>query len=113
LVLAGAVLTGRYQRLRESILLRTLGASRKQVGRILLVEYLSLGALAAATGIVLSVAATWALAFWAFEIPFAPDSLALLAAVGIVSGLTALVGLAGNRGVMTHPPLEILRSAGS
>src|SRR5262249_44161296 len=77
LVLAGAVMTGRYQRLRESILLRTLGASRQQVGRILLVEYLSLGALAAATGIVLSVGATWALAHWVFEIPFAPDVLAL------------------------------------
>ena len=37
-VLVGAILTGRYQRVRESILLRTLGASRKQVLRILLVE---------------------------------------------------------------------------
>jgi putative ABC transport system permease protein len=113
LVLAGAVWTGRYQRIRESILLRTLGASRRQVLRILLVEYLSLGALAALSGIVLAVSATWALARWVFEIPFAPDVLVLGSTIGLVAFLTAVVGLLSSRGVLNHPPLEILRSAGT
>lgn len=113
LVLAGAVLTGRYQRIRESILLRTLGASRRQVLCILLVEYLSLGALAALAGIFLAVTATWALARWVFAIPFGPDLAVLALAVISVAALTALVGLLASRGVLNHPPLEILRSAGT
>jgi putative ABC transport system permease protein len=113
MVLAGAVLTGRYQRIRESILLRTLGASRRQVLRILLVEYLSLGALAALAGILLAVGATWTLAHWVFKIPFAPDPFILALTVATVASLTALVGLLASRGVLDHPPLEILRSSGS
>ena len=35
----GAVLTGRYQRIRETVLLRTLGATRRQLMQIQLVEY--------------------------------------------------------------------------
>ena len=38
IVLAGAVLTGRFQRVRENVLLRTLGATRRQVQRIMLVD---------------------------------------------------------------------------
>ena len=110
LVLTGSVLTGRYQRIRESILLRTVGASGRQVLGILLVEYLSLGALAASAGIVLAVTATWALARWAFGIPFAPDAGVLALAIVVVAALTTVVGLLGSRGVLNHPPLEILRS---
>ena len=67
LVLAGALLTGRYQRIQESVLLRTLGASRQQIFRILLVEYLVLGLLAALTGTILAIGASWALAYFVFK----------------------------------------------
>ena len=36
IVLLGAVATGRLQRIRESVLLKTLGATRRQIGAILL-----------------------------------------------------------------------------
>jgi putative ABC transport system permease protein len=52
IVLASTIWSGRYQRLKESILLRTLGASRAQIWQILCAEYLILGALASLTGIV-------------------------------------------------------------
>ncbi|HET6765023.1 MAG TPA: ABC transporter permease, partial [Longimicrobiaceae bacterium] len=47
-VLIGAVLTSRLQRVRESVLLRTLGAVRRQILAILLAEYLALGLAASA-----------------------------------------------------------------
>ncbi len=50
LVLASAILTGRYERVKEGVLLRTLGASRRQIFRILTVEYLCLGTLSAFDG---------------------------------------------------------------
>ena len=109
LVLAGAILTGRFQRMQESVLLRTLGASRRQIQQILLAEYLALGGLAALTGIGLSVGATWALAKFIFKTDFNPEPLTLVAAFVIVCLLTTITGMLASRGVGNHPPLEILR----
>ena len=108
-VLLASVLTGRYQRLQESVLLRTLGASRQQIGRILFVEYACLGSMAAATGIVLSIGASWALSHYVFKMGFSVPPLPLIVAWLIVSAVTALTGLATNRGICNHPPLEALR----
>ena len=58
-VLAGAVRVALQQRTREVVMLRTLGASRAQVRRILIAEYALLGVLAALTGGVLAVAGAW------------------------------------------------------
>lgn len=109
IVLVAAIMTGRFQRVQESTLLRTLGASRQQVQRILLVEYLLLGLLSAATGILLAVGGAWALATFLFKVGFSLPVLPLVASFGAVSALTVAVGLLSNRGVLDSPPLEILR----
>src|SRR5207237_9634593 len=46
-VLFSAVAATRRERLREGVLLKTLGATRKQIGRIMLAGYLLLGTLGA------------------------------------------------------------------
>jgi putative ABC transport system permease protein len=112
LVLGGAILTGRYQRIQESILLRTLGASRRQILQILGVEYFALGFLAALAGIVLSLGGTWALARFVFDMAFRPPLAPIALALLVVSLLTLAVGLLASRGVARHPPLEILRAEG-
>jgi putative ABC transport system permease protein len=112
IVLAGAVLTGRWQRVQESILLRTLGATRAQIRRILFAEYFVLGSLAALTGIVLSVASSWALARFAFKADYAVSFVPLAGAWCSVTTVTVLVGLATSRGIADEPPLEILRREG-
>jgi putative ABC transport system permease protein len=108
-VLVASVSASRFQRLRESALLRTLGASRRQVGRILLVEYAALGALAGLTGLVLALGGGWGLATYVFEVTFAPAWTWLAAALLIVPAVTVVVGLSGSRGVADVPPLEVLR----
>lgn len=110
IVLAGAVLIGRSQRLRESVLLRTLGATKAQVNRIMFAEYLALGTLAAAVGAVLAVGANWALAFHMFQVKWtAPSPVVLVGGWAIVSALTVLTGWLSNRGICDHPPLAVLR----
>lgn len=111
LVLAGALLTGRYQRVQESVLLRTLGASRKQIFRILMVEYSVLGLLAALTGIILALLAAWALAAFVFKITYAPALAPLLIALIGLPLLTVVMGVLMNRGVVSQPPAVILRAA--
>lgn len=111
-VLAGAVITSRYQRIRESVLLRTLGASGPQVRRIMAIEYALVGALAGIVGIGLAIAAGAALGIWVFELEFVIPVWQSITAIVIVTLLTLLTGLANSRGIASHPPLVILREEG-
>jgi putative ABC transport system permease protein len=90
--------------------LRTLGASRGQIFRVLLVEYLALGVLAALTGVLLATAAAWALSVFMFKAGFALPLAPLFVALLAVPALTVITGLMMSRGVLNHPPLAILRA---
>lgn len=109
IVLAGAVLVSRYQRTEESVLLKTLGASRRQVVQILVVEYLFLGLFATLTGMLLALVGSWALATFVFQTPLVVDYGMLLLALVFVTSLTILIGLFNSRNVYQRPPLEVLR----
>jgi len=107
---ASTIWSGRYQRLQESILLRTLGASRAQIWKILCAEYFLLGLCASLTGISLAVTSSWALAKFLFKLDYAPSLWPVLVTGVSVSLLTVLIGLIASRGVTGSPPLEILRA---
>ena len=109
IVLIASVLISKYQRIQESVLLRTLGASRKQIFYITALEYFFLGALAAATGMVLSIGSSWLVAKFVFETEFILKWLPLLVVFVSVCLLTVFIGLINSRAVVTRPPLEILR----
>ncbi len=112
ILLVTAVLNSRFQRLREVVLLRTLGASSGQVRKIQIVEFLLLGLLASLTGIVLAVAAQWSLTAFVFKIGFSVPWPHLALALAVNSILTVTVGLLASRAVLKRPPLEVLRAEG-
>ncbi|GAB4428467.1 MAG: ABC transporter permease [Bacteroidia bacterium] len=109
LVLAASVAVSRYQRMRERALLRTLGASRRQVMLIDAMEYLLLGMLGATAGIGLSLPATWALAYFSFDLFFVPRALPLLGLLLGIAALTLLIGILASRRDLGRSPLEVLR----
>ncbi len=109
IVLASSVATSRFQRIKESVLLRTIGASKKQIIQILSVEYLFLGILSALTGLILSVGATWLLGYFYFDITFTPNLWVIILGTLIVTGLTILIGMFNSRSVYKKTPLEVLR----
>jgi len=109
LVLIGSVVISKFQRIRQSVLLRTLGASRKQVLAMTSIEYILLGSLAALTGTGLSVAGAALLAEFVFEIPFTMPWLNLVLTWLFVTVLTLVVGLLNIRSIVNHPPLQVLR----
>ena len=109
IVLIASVLISKYQRMGESVLLRTLGASRKQIYYITVLEYFFLGALAAFTGILLSLASSWALAVYIFKSSFRPQVIPLLFVFTGICMLTVIIGLLNSRDVVTRSPLEVLR----
>ncbi len=110
LVLIGSVIISKYQRMQESVLLRTLGASQKQILWINALEYFFLGSLAALAGLGLALVGSWALAKYIFELNFNPTYLPLLILYLGITLLTILIGMFNIRGVLNRPPLEILRS---
>ncbi|HTO04300.1 MAG TPA: FtsX-like permease family protein [Opitutus sp.] len=109
IVLVGAILTGRYQRIRETVLLRTLGATQRQLRQIQFVEYAVLGVLAAMTGGLLAIVANALLAHFVFKAPILFSPLMLLASIAGAVTVTLVTGALTNRGITTHSPLEVLR----
>ncbi|MBI2357465.1 MAG: ABC transporter permease [Deltaproteobacteria bacterium] len=110
MVLAGAVLSSRSQRVRESILLKTLGARRSQITKIIVAEYFLLGAISGLAGVILAIAASWGLTFYflgtASSVPLGP----VLTAVAVVASLTVVAGLLSCYGILGRPALEALRA---
>lgn len=112
LVLISSVLLSKYQRIRESVLLRTIGAKRKQILWINGLEYFILGSLATITGLFLAVIGAWALAYFQLDIPFRPNLWPALYSYLIITALTVLIGLFNSREIVNEPPLEVLRKIG-
>lgn len=113
LVLVGALATSRMQRTREGALLKTLGARRSQVLAVLLSEFLAVGTLATAAGLLLALAAAGFTVERGFEVDFTPHPELHLLIWGCVTGLTVVVGILGSRGVLRRPPLPVLREEGT
>jgi len=110
IVLSGAVVASRFQRIQESVLLKTLGARGKQVLQIMSVEYIMLGFISAATGLLLSYFGAWALAWFVFEANFLPDPATIAGMLVIVMAITLTIGLLNSRDIYRKSPLEVLRN---
>lgn len=108
-VLVGAITTSRFQRLRESALLKTLGARSRLIRQILFAEYMTLGTLSAFTGVLLAAVAGWALTRFFFELPFRLPTVPLLGVWLFAAIATTAIGLVSSREVTRKAPLVVLR----
>jgi len=109
LVLISSLIISKYQRLRDSILLRTLGASSRTVSLINTFEYFFLGSLASLSGILLSFLATFMLSYYVFELPFRWAWSEALLVYGVITAVTVILGWLNGRNIINKPPMEILR----
>lgn len=109
-VLFSAVAATRRERLREGVLLKTLGATRRQIGRIMLAEYALLGTLGALTGVLLSTGSAWALMHWIFKQPFSPAIGPAMIVAGAMIALAVAIGLLTGRDVFAETPMAALRA---
>ncbi|MDT7829829.1 FtsX-like permease family protein [Pricia sp. S334] len=112
IVLIGSVRTSKYQRIKESVLLRTLGAKSGQILKITALEYGYLGILGSTTGVLLSLIGSQLLALFVFETAFVPSWVPLLIVLPGITMLVLAIGLLNSRGVLNSPPLEVLRKEG-
>lgn len=109
IVLAGAVVNSKFVRIRENVLLRTIGARSRQITRITLIEYSYLGLFSAMTGMILSLAGGWALCRFFFEVELGVAWIDLVVVGTLVTFLTMVIGWYNSREVIATPPLQVLR----
>ena len=112
IVLIGSVRTSKYQRIKESVLLRTLGATNKQILKISALEYVFLGLLGSLVGIVLALLSSLSLALFVFNEPFAPSVIPFLIFLPGITLLVLGIGLSNIQTVLRSSPLEVLRREG-
>ena len=110
IVFISSVIISKFQRIKESVLLRTLGAQQKQIVVINALEYFFLGSLASTAGMILSIIFTWILAYYNFDSTFVPKPWPLVWLYLLITGITVLIGILNSREVINKPPLEVLRS---
>ncbi|MDH5752132.1 MAG: FtsX-like permease family protein [Deltaproteobacteria bacterium] len=108
-ILLGAISTTRFQRIREAVLLKTLGATRAMVARVLALEYILLGALAGLVGSLAAGTLSWGLVTLVFQghwrLTLPPYLAAWALAVLLVTG----TGLLSSLDVLMKKPLDVLR----
>jgi putative ABC transport system permease protein len=110
-VLISAVAATRRERLREGVLLKVLGATRAQIGRIMLSEYSVLGLLGALAGMLLGIGGAWGLARFLFKVPFVMAWTPALAIAGLLLAITILIGVLTGREVFRETPMAALRES--
>jgi putative ABC transport system permease protein len=110
-VLFSAVSSTRRERIRESVLLKTLGATRAQILRILLTEYALLGVLGSATGLVLAIFGGWALVHYVFDAAYAPAWGPAIAITVAMMAIAVVIGAIAGRDVFRETAVTALRES--
>jgi len=108
-VLLAAVQSSQAERIRESALLRALGASHAQVRRSVVMEFAILGGIAGVLASLFASAVAWALSRFVFELPFQLNL--WLWVIGVAGGALgiAVAGYLATRRVLHTPPIVALR----
>lgn len=109
IVLVSSISNSRYQRIKETVLLKTVGASSKTVLQINLIEYTIIGLFAALAGIILAIAGAYGLSIFFFDSVFLPTFSSLAIPLISIPALVLFIGFLGVRSITKQPPLDILR----
>jgi len=112
LVLQAAIAATQDERRFDAAILRTIGASAKQLSAAQVAEFLVLGALAGVLAAGGATAIGWVLADRVFNIPYSPSGWVWL--YGVFGGglVVTLAGWLGTRNTARQPPLAVIRQLG-
>lgn len=108
-VLVGAIAASRQARSYDSVILKTLGATRRQILAAQALEYALLALTLAALALGLGGLAAWYVITGVFEFGWAPDWTIVGATLGLGALLTLGIGLLGSLPVLSVRPAQALR----
>ncbi len=110
LVLAGALAAGHRARVYDAVILKTLGATRFQLLRSFLLEYVLLGLAAAIFGVIAGALAGYAIVASVMRVSFSFDWLGIGFVVCFALVLTIILGLAQTWRILGQKPAIYLRN---
>lgn len=109
-VLVGAIAASRQARSYDSVILKTLGATRAQILGAQALEYALLALTLASVSLLLGTLAAWFVIVNVFEFGWSPDWSIILATLGGGALVTLGIGLAGSVPLMSVRPATALRT---
>jgi putative ABC transport system permease protein len=110
LVLAGALATAQRRRIKQAVILKTLGATRGRILKAHFIEYAGLAAVTALLSILLGTAAAWIAVTRVMEFDFTFSPMAVGQALAVALGLVLAFGSIGTWAVLRAPAVPVLRS---
>ncbi len=110
IILASSIAGSKYRRMREVVVLKTLGATRARIAAIFSIEFAVLGLVAGLVGLFFANFLAWALErFTPMNLTFKANVPVNLAALVAAAALTVLTGWIASHRILGQKPLEVLR----
>ncbi len=110
-ILSGSIASTRFRRLRESAVLKILGARRKVVASILGIEYAALGVISALVGIGLAQGLSWAVMKYMIKSDWHTQPVTIAWAFWYAVLITVTTGILSSLGVIRDKPLKTIRES--
>jgi putative ABC transport system permease protein len=109
-VLVGAIAAARQSRIYDSVILKLLGSTRRQILGAQAMEYAILAVVLGLVALALGMGAAWYVVVQIFDFSFAPDPAVLALTLVGGAGITFLLGIIGSLPILAARPAEALRS---
>jgi putative ABC transport system permease protein len=109
IILASSIAGTRFRRIREVVILKTLGATRRRIAQIFSIEFFVIGTVAGLMGGMLAGAFAWVVLNRLLRAETAPDSLPMLVSIAGTAMLAIATGWLASFRTLGQKPLEILR----
>jgi putative ABC transport system permease protein len=110
LVLGGALAAGHRHRVYDAVVLKTLGATRRQLLTAYALEYLLLGLATVVFGVAAGSVAAWRVVADIMTLPFVWQGGPAIAAAVIALAVTLVFGLVGTFAALGRKPAAVLRN---
>jgi putative ABC transport system permease protein len=110
-ILSGSIASTKYRRLRESAILKILGARRKMVTSILGIEYVTLGVISALVGIGLAQGLSWAVMKYMIKSDWHVQPITIAWAFCFAVLITVATGIFSSLDVIRNKPLKTIRES--
>ncbi len=111
IILSSSVAGTRFRRVREVVILKTLGATRGRIARLFSVEFSILGLAAGILGSLLAAAFSWLVLNRLFQVEYRFEPVPYLVTVLLTALLANAAGWIASRRILAQKPLEILRES--
>ena len=109
IILAASVAGTRFRRVREVVILKTLGATKRSAGRIFSVEFLTLGVVAGIMGAILASVFSSLVLKKLLDATYTFDLKTTLIAIVLTALLAQTSGWLASFRILRQKPLEVLR----